>query len=239
MIHIRKWLVICILGLSTSMGIAQSDSDVVLETVWYLQSMVIDGQEILAPINDEVEFIPFFFDVGDPDLEPAFLFTSVCNEIISSSDVFSDVIIIVAENPSPLIDCQLQENIDFDALYFDFLGATTEFPYELIDESGSLQLILTAPNGDMAIYGDELLAIEEVNINSFKAYPNPVQDILLLEIPQEVKQYQIAVYNASGKEIVRTSQQLSSLDMGAYSQGLYFIVVVTDQGDIVKKIMKQ
>ena len=84
-----------------------------------------------------------------------------------------------------------------------------------------------------------MLAIEEVNINSFKAYPNPVQDILLLEIPQEVKQTQVAVYNASGKEIIRTSQDLSSINMSAYLQGLYFVIVRTNKGDVVKKIMKQ
>jgi hypothetical protein len=236
--HIKAIVFIGLLSFSFNARAAQNNSDIVKETFWYLQLLVLDDEEIAPPLNEEVQQVPFFFSYGT-DTEPCYFTTGICNEIISFSYPSEDTITLFANDPFPNLDCQLQENIDFDALYFDFLANTTEFPYELIDNPGSLQLILTAPNGDMAIYGDELLAIKEENINSFKAYPNPVQDVLLLEIPQEVKQPQVTVYNASGKEIVRTSQELSNINMSAYSQGLYFVVVTTDQGDVVKKIMKQ
>lgn len=216
----------------------QNDFDVVLSTFWYLQSLVINDQEITPPINDEVQNVPFFFD-GGFDFEPPFLFTSVCDEIIASSDVFSNVIFICFTGTNPLIDCQLQENIDFDAFYFNFLGLTTEFPYQLNDEGDNLQLILTAPNGDQAIYGNEVLAIEDVKTGSFQVYPNPVRDVLQLEIAQELNHTGVTIYNAFGSEMIKSSPEISSIDMSALPQGMYFIVIATDQGDLVKKILKQ
>lgn len=217
---------------------AQNDSDTVLTTFWYLQSLVIDDVEITPPINDEVPNVPFFFD-GGSDFEPPFLFTSVCNEIVSTSDVFSDVIIIIFKDTNPLIDCQLQENIDFGMIYINFLEATTEFPYQLIDEGNSLQLILTAPNGDQAIYGDEVLSVEDVKAASFQVHPNPVRALLELDMAQGLDHTGVTVYNTLGNEIMKSAPETSSIDMSALPQGMYFIVLTTDQGDLVKKILKQ
>lgn len=235
---IYKTIFLYILCVSYNAYAAQNDPNTVLENEWFLHSLTIDGEEIIPPINEEVQFINLFFDQGNPEEEPPFLITSVCNEIISTSDVFSDVILIIAENPSPLIDCQLQENIDFDALYFDFLAFTTEFPYELIETGNTLQLILTAPNGDQAIYGNEVLAIPEVNTTTFQVYPNPVQNKLFISYPNNQPVQKVSIYNTLGREVKKTTLQ-ESIDVSTLSTGIYFVVITSNQTKTVRKIFVQ
>ncbi len=232
---IYKTVFLCILCVSYNAHAVQNDPNVVLDTEWFLHSLNIDGEEIIPPINEEVQFINLFFDQGNPEEEPPFLITSVCNEIISTSGVSSDELLIIAENPSPLIDCQLQENIDFDALYFDFLATTTLFPYELLIEGENLQLTLIAPNGDQAVYRNEVLAIEESIPVIFTIYPNPVQDFLYINTPDILRQ-EVSVYNSLGKEVKKVSSQ-DFIDVKGLSKGIYFIIITSDQGSAVKKII--
>ncbi len=230
-----KTVFLFILCVSHNAYAIQNDPNVVLDTEWFLHSLIIDGEEMIPPSNDEVPFIHLFFEVGDPEFEPPFIITSVCNEIIASGDVSSDAIFISEANPMPLIDCQLQENIDFDALYFNFLGSATEFPYELLTEGDNLQLTLTAPNGDQAVYGNEVLSIQDLKTVSFQVYPNPVQDFLYINAP-DVSIQEIGVYTSLGKEVKKVYSQ-EAIDVKGLSKGVYFVVITSDQGTTVKKII--
>ncbi len=232
------FFLISVLFISYNAHAVQNDPNVVLDTEWFLHSLTIDGEEIIPPINEEVQFINLFFDQGNPEEEPPFLITSVCNEIISTSGVSSDELLIIAESPSPLIDCQLQENIDFDALYFDFLATTTLFPYELIETGNTLQLILTAPNGDQAIYGNEVLDVEDINRTSFQLYPNPVQDELFIHNLNNLVVDKVSVYDVLGKEVLQVSSQ-ERINMSTLSTGFYFVVITSNQTKTIKKVFVQ
>ena len=235
---IYKIIFLYVLCISYNAYAVQNDPNVVLDTEWFLHSLTINGEEIIPPINEEVQFINLFFDQGNPKKEPPFLITSVCNEIISTSGVFSDVIFIIDVDPLPFIDCQIQENINFDELYFNFLGSSTEFPYELIEENNALQLTLILPNGNQAIYGNEVLSVEESSSASFLLYPNPVHDQLFVKSSTSVDITTIQFYNVLGKEVLEVSSQ-NQIDMSSLSKGLYFVIIEANEIKTVKKIFVQ
>lgn len=235
MSKLYKTIFLYVLCISYNAYAVQNDPSVVLDNFWYLHSLTIEGEEIIPPINEEIQHIPFFFEGGNPEEEPPFIVTSVCNEIIATGDVSSDDIFIFFDNPLPFIDCQLQENIDYDTLYFDFLGSATEFPYDLLIEGINLQLTLTAPNGDQAVYGNQTLSVQEVKTISFQVYPNPVQDFLYVEA-LGVSVEKISMYSATGKEVKKVSSQ-ETIDVRGLSKGIYFVVITSNQDSTIKKII--
>ena len=79
-------------------------------------------------------------------------------------------------------------------------------------------------------------AVEEMTA-SFNVYPNPVNDRLYIETETEVKE--VVVYDVYGRQQTTVNgQQTSSIDISNLNSGVYFIKVVTENGEVVKRIIK-
>ena len=80
-------------------------------------------------------------------------------------------------------------------------------------------------------------SIEELT-SSLLLYPNPVNDKLYIETEVEVEE--VVVYDIYGRrqEPSAISCQLSAIDVTDLKKGVYFVKVVTSEGDIVKRIIK-
>ena len=91
--------------------------------------------------------------------------------------------------------------------------------------------------------GIEYTAINELTANILSVYPNPVTDILTLVISENNARINSIVYihNTLGQLVLE--EKLTSnrhlLDLSDVPQGLYFITLKNDQGDIVKKLIKK
>jgi len=85
---------------------------------------------------------------------------------------------------------------------------------------------------DWAEYSEEcILGLEVNNIISFILYPNPAQDILNVESQQQIEN--LKIYNLQGQLIKEDSS--SRIDVSNLSSGLYFIQVITVEGNSVTK----
>ena len=71
---------------------------------------------------------------------------------------------------------------------------------------------------------DAELSAEQTEISELSAYPNPVVDVLTIQV-NPIKVENISVYNTQGNMIYSGTE--TSLDMSAYSSGFYFIRVQT------------
>lgn len=72
--------------------------------------------------------------------------------------------------------------------------------------------------------------------SSFGFYPNPVDDKLYVETGTEVKE--IIIYDVYGKQVgMPTSQRV--IDIAGLNRGVYFIKVVTGDGESVKRFVKK
>ena len=77
------------------------------------------------------------------------------------------------------------------------------------------------------------LGLDSVSNESFKLYPNPVEDYLYIQ-SSDTTIKNIDIYSILGKKIYSTSSE-NKLDMSSYSAGIYFIKVNNSTFKIFKK----
>jgi hypothetical protein len=76
------------------------------------------------------------------------------------------------------------------------------------------------------------------NINSISAYPNPVQDKLWLENPNQIEIDKAEIYNISGKLISSYSSVKEFIDVQALNAGVYFVKVYGENSSSTFKVLK-
>ena len=92
------------------------------------------------------------------------------------------------------------------------------------------------PSVKFAFEGD---AIEEMTSTSLLVYPNPVNDRLYIEAEVEIEE--VVVYDVYGRqqELSAISGQQSVVDVTSLNSGVYFVKVVTRNGEAVKRFVKK
>ena len=82
------------------------------------------------------------------------------------------------------------------------------------------------------------VATEEVEaIASVKVFPNPVEDILVLETDELIQSVQVS--NSLGQYIFGSTDLANNrIDTQGWERGLYFLQVKTDQGQKLLKVLK-
>ena len=82
-------------------------------------------------------------------------------------------------------------------------------------------------------------AVEEIT-PSFNVYPNPVQDKLFLATELNVKE--VSIYDIYGKETkvcnLQSADFVNAVDVAELNSGVYFISIKTDNGNIVRRFVK-
>jgi hypothetical protein len=85
-------------------------------------------------------------------------------------------------------------------------------------------------------------SIKESSSDLLSVYPNPVTDILTLELGEHDQALNSLIYihNTLGQLVLKekVADNSHSLDLGDLPQGIYYITLRNDQEDIVKKIIK-
>lgn len=79
--------------------------------------------------------------------------------------------------------------------------------------------------------------VVEVN-NSFRAYPNPVKDVLTIVLPNGAQADGIEVYNTLG-QVVKTAKNTDSISLGALQSGVYMVKVQSGTTAATIKIVKE
>ena len=82
--------------------------------------------------------------------------------------------------------------------------------------------------------------VEEFS-SSFNIYPNPVNDVLFIETEVEIEE--VVVYTITGvivgQQSTVNSQQLTCIEVSDLNSGVYFVKVVTNEGEVVKRFVKK
>ena len=82
----------------------------------------------------------------------------------------------------------------------------------------------------------ELSEFQNKSIKNIIIYPNPVNDILTIS---GINPQQITVYNIFGEKIVTTPVISNKINMSHLPNGLYFLHIVTERGELyVGKVLK-
>ena len=73
--------------------------------------------------------------------------------------------------------------------------------------------------------------------NDFIISPNPGNGIFTINI----KEYELIIYNVFGEKVYSLTQQINNsvIDISSQPSGVYFLQVITGEGVMVKKIVKE
>jgi hypothetical protein len=210
------------------------------ENTWYLQKVIIDGQDNFPPINNEVPYIPLLITINN-------LETNICDSMSGSFVEINNDSFTVSDFNFLLIECSLQENIDFETLYFiDFFNALLQdkiYNYTIESNTGNSKILtLTNDSGNQAIYGNEILSNQGFDISSFKVYPNPVKDKLFIFSKPSINDFDIFIYSIDGKLILSLNDlelNNNSIDVQKLNSGIYFMRIEDNLGrNAIKKFIK-
>ena len=214
------------------------------DTTWYLQLLTISGTEHIPPNTEIISYDETIFQEN-----PSSMGTGYCDffgmEIIfDTSANFYDVSSLVEIGGS----CNLIENIIFNALYYNFFENSSgvfnnPFEYDVSTSGGSKFLLITNGIGDMALYGDEELSVQELNKKEFSIHPNPATNSLFVSSKTPSVTLKIKTYTLAGKLIGTqnvTMAKQASIDVSSLSSGIYFLHIEDENGRIeTKKFIKQ
>ncbi|UFH32532.1 M28 family peptidase [Chryseobacterium sp. C-71] len=83
------------------------------------------------------------------------------------------------------------------------------------------------------------LSVNETNANlleSVKVYPNPAKNILNIELPNTIKNFNIEITDMSGKLVLKSENQ-KGINVSALENGVYFCSIKTDTESVTRKIV--
>ena len=103
------------------------------------------------------------------------------------------------------------------------------------DFSGFLQAMWDE-NNRLGGYTTGIGDTGKTNAKEVTIYPNPVKDELRIE-SGELKIENVGIYDLSGKKLLTFN--VSIFNVSALSQGIYFIKIETDNGIVIKKMVKE
>ena len=83
---------------------------------------------------------------------------------------------------------------------------------------------------------DDDNVIEEYE-NKFNIYPNPVNDILVIDTDEEIAE--INIYNIVGISVFKVNNIKHDINVSDFAEGVYFISIKTDKGEVVKRFIKK
>lgn len=216
---------------------------------WYLQSLSIDDQVFIPPINNEMPFVNLTFE----DVNSEIIFeTHACNSGFGLVTIdednyllsFVDGIIDIT-----LFLCEYEENSNFENYYYGFYlnNAATPFGIGLliIDDPDTNEdlygLEITTPNGDRAFYHSWILSNEDFSIPKFNIYPNSVMNQFTIS-SGNIELMDILIYDITGK-LVLTKNDIYNHNIISVDQlksGFYFVQINDNLGNTsIKRIIKK
>ena len=122
--------------------------------------------------------------------------------------------------------------------YYNIVGLTpdTEYCYVVTAVNGEIESEKSEEACGNTLKND---GVEEL-ASSFNIYPNPVNDKLFIETEVEINE--VAIYTITGvmvgQQTTDNRQQTLSIDVTDLNSGVYFVKIVTDNGEVVKRFVK-
>lgn len=239
-IQINLIFITCLL---TSISYAQDPQ--LFENPWYLHDLIIDNQSHVPPINEEIPFVFLEFRLENSEHT---IHTYVCPNGYGYSPIqYYD------NNTCHILGmgwlaggCNIPNNEDYNQLYQSFWyeeNYNGNYMYEIISDGNDKTLIMTyINNGNQAIYGNQLLSINDENINDFSFYPNPSKDFISLAFNQENKDRKAFIFNTNGKliKVFSLKNKDNKINIEALNSGLYFLKIKDNTNKtITRKIIKK
>lgn len=246
--------VLCLFGmLFSSQAYAQQED--LLDRVWYLYKLDVNGSEVYYPSIDNlhgkentIEFLDnsvFQFDGC-----PSFSHCTVEYEILDNETfMFQSLgcldMALCEDFRYYYSDYAIFEDL-LEEFYYSILPSADTSPeqiisYTITSEDNYFNLILVNENQDIAYYSIANLSTPDFKSLSFSISPNPVFDQLLIRLEVVPTSVKLEIYDMHGRVIqsLDVHETEIQLDVSEYASGLYFIKLTDDLGNtLIRKFIK-
>lgn len=220
-----------------------SQSENLVDITWICTSIVIEGDVIQVPNNDEVIYVPLqMTEDSDPMTED--FSSGVCNYLTSGDGNVTynnpETTFTISQLGQTLITCDMSENGAFESNYFGFFYSNVNTPlsYETINIDGINTLTITTANGDTAHYEEFNLSVKENQLKDVNIYPNPAtESITINSVSNDINR--IEIYSITGRILKSIKKPISTIDISNFSQGIYILKVYNAKNFIIKKFVKK
>ena len=108
----------------------------------------------------------------------------------------------------------------------------TTFTYEVYSVCANGESEFSEPY--TVVVTDESL---EEYANRFEIYPNPANNYLNIDTNENINE--ISIYNVVGVMVYSEQNFNGTIDLSNFNNGVYFIRISTEKGDITKRFIKQ
>lgn len=85
-----------------------------------------------------------------------------------------------------------------------------------------------------------LLSVENYVFKDVKLYPNPAQDVVTIDLPANMENTSVKVYDFLGKQVLtQDATTKNTIDVSAWQSGVYLIQLTNNNNSITKRFVKQ
>ncbi|MCX8532624.1 T9SS type A sorting domain-containing protein [Chryseobacterium luquanense] len=192
---------------------------------WYISQIVTNNQTTISPtmqvsigtshFNSNTNFVSSYFNTAGSMI--------TFNTLTDSFTRQGGGCTLAVYNGTNAAAAQAydQKNCDF----FINTSSGTIFNYQIINNSNLKTLIITnATTGDKIYYNNSFLGTKENALKkTFKVYPNPSSDFLIVEDLE--KNLKVKIYDLSGKLLFETlsSGKTLKVDVSNFQKGQYLL----------------
>lgn len=120
------------------------------------------------------------------------------------------------------------------AVSYDILVSSTDTVFVNVSSADGLTTL------SYAIIIDYLDSNNETELINVNVYPNPVSDVLLVDLPKNNKPYNISVYNTYGQLMTQksTADSTTKINMSGMNTGVYILNIEQDGKSFISKVVK-
>ena len=210
-----------------------------LENTWYLEKLVIGGEEFIPPNNEEVNNVTFGYVDGNYTFS-----TTVCAELILGFELLDDNSFWGTANMYINELCTQDENYYFEYNYFDFFWNSGFFEaalyeYQIIPENEELKLIISTDDpGTKAYYSNQILSTSEVtnSIDFQVAFQN--ENLIIKNRGSRAES--VSIFDLNGKMLLSNSVSSEGIVSTAQlPKGIYIIRLTDEKGNVLSKKLRK
>ncbi len=128
---------------------------------------------------------------------------------------------------------------DFGIIWNEQITPTEENigAIEFVNENKGIAIsgnsILYTTNGGASLSINEIVDLSE----SIRIYPNPTSDKFQINVDKAIELEQINLIDIHGKRVETLKKATLEVDVSTFSQGAYFVEMITKQGRHIQKLI--
>jgi hypothetical protein len=192
---------------------------------WFVHKIDYNGTEY---INNYSNFfnIRFFNNTLNEGYEANG--SLICNGYGAVYNIIDETSINIYTTGITLSECGGSDENLYESIYIDIIFDSNnqsnpkELSFQIIGSGNTASLILTASNGNYAVYGRQTLSLNSIeNQSKISIFPNPVNDILNINSKREIVNY--TINNLNGRLINNSQRSSNKIDVSKLNPGIYFL----------------